>query len=66
MSVTTKQYIVITNKNKVVAETLSSSKKRALDRYRDKWLRFSENPSQEWTRRRRRGYRVAAVELSEI
>lgn len=66
MSVKTTQFVVITNKNKVIAETLSPNRQRSLERYKEKWLRGFSNPSQEWTRRRRRGFRVATVNVQEV
>ena len=65
-TVTTEQFVVITDKNKVLAETLSPSRVRSLNRYKEKWLKNSPSASTEWTRRRRRGFRVAKVKVQEL
>jgi len=59
-------FVVITDKNKVVSETLSSSRKYALERYKAKWLANFTDPKTEWARRRRHGFRVARVALKEV
>lgn len=59
---TKKYYVVKTNTNRTVCETLSTSRKRTLNRYKSKWLGRSVDPDREWVRRRRRGYRVVAVD----
>lgn len=65
MSVRERQFVVVTGEDQVVAETLSTSRSYSLRRYKAKWLGSYDNPSQEWTRRRRRGFRVASVDLIE-
>jgi len=64
--VNTKQFVVITDKNKVLSETLSPSRVRSLRRYKEKWLTNFNNPSTEWSRRRRKGFRVATVQVREV
>jgi len=59
-------FVVITDKNKVVSETLSVSRRFALSRYKTKWLANFSDPNREWTRRRRTGFRVAQVALKEV
>ncbi len=51
-------YVVVTNNGRAVCETLSTSKKKSLSRYKEKWLGKAVDPDREWIRRRRRGYRV--------
>lgn len=66
MSVNQKQFVVITNKNKILSETLSPDRRKTLKRYKEKWLRDFGDSSREWARRRRKGFRVATVNVREV
>lgn len=59
-------FVVVTDKDEIIAETLSLDRSKTLNRYKRKWLAFANNPASEWRRRQRRGFRVAQVQVVEV